>query len=399
MIPALLTCLLAAATAPQTLPGISAQLAKERAQARQLAGREAGLLGRLADFERQIEVDSKALRAAQARLRASNARFTASETRNQQAQAELDQAVEKLGPRLTARYRLGREGYLRFLLGSRSIADVLRRKRLFNALLEADLDALAVLRFRSEGARAAHEELAAARAELQASVQSETDRRSSLEERVEQQRRLLATVQQEKAVHEQAVRELEESERELRARLADLQTKPPPAGAPAVAPPPMATPEIQLRANVRKARGKLGFPLATGRIEAHFGRTTDPRFGTITLQRGIDVRAPLGTPVFAVWDGKVVHAGWFRGYGNLVIVDHGDGVFSLMAHLDQLERTVGEPVRAGDQVGTVGDTGSLKGAYLYFELRDGQKPLDPERWLLRKRAAPALLAGAKGAAR
>jgi septal ring factor EnvC (AmiA/AmiB activator) len=68
--------------------------------------------------------------------------------------------------------------------------------------------------------------------------------------------------------------------------------------------------------------------------------------------------------VRAVWDGRVVHAGWFKGYGNLMIVDHGNGIFSLMAHLDQLERAVGDSIRAGDEVGTVGDTGSLKGAYL-----------------------------------
>ena len=110
------------------------------------------------------------------------------------------------------------------------------------------------------------------------------------------------------------------------------------------------------------------------------------------------VRAPLGTPVRAVWDGKVVHAGWFKGYGNLIILDHGDGIFSLMAHLDQMERSQDEQVHAGDRVGTVGDSGSLKGAYLYFELRDGQKPLDPERWVSRSRKGPALLAGAKGGA-
>jgi septal ring factor EnvC (AmiA/AmiB activator) len=69
-----------------------------------------------------------------------------------------------------------------------------------------------------------------------------------------------------------------------------------------------------------------------------------------------------------------------------------------MAHLDSLERAVGEAIHAGDEVGTVGDTGSLKGAYLYFELRDRQKPLDPERWLSRVRKGPPLLAGTKGGA-
>ncbi len=383
--------LLLAAGVSQSLPEVQQKLGEEREQAAKLQGREASLLTRLADLERQVEVEGRGLHAAQTRLRVANQRLAVVEERAQQAQALVDRANDLLGPRLVARYRLGREGYLRFLLGARSIADVLRRRRLFNALLEADFDALAVLRINATGAKAARDELAGARDEQRESVRGEAERRSALESRVDQQRRLLASVQRERALHEQAVVELEEAERELTAKLQDLQSHAPP-------PPAMVAPEIQLRASMRKARGKLPFPLERGRIEVHFGRATDPRFGLITLQKGIDVRAPMGTPVHAVWDGKVVHAGWFKGFGNLLIVDHGENLYSLMAHLDQLEKAVGDPVRTGDEVGTVGDSGSLKGAYLYFELRDGQKPLNPERWLSRKRKAPALLAGAKGGA-
>lgn len=381
--------LLLAAAVAQSLPEVQQRLVEERAQAARLSGRESSLLERLTELERQVEVEGRALRAAQARLRAANQRLAVVEERTAQAQAQVDHANAVLGPRLIARYRLGREGYLRFLLGARSIADVLRRRRLFNALLEADLDALAILKCHSDGARAARDELAGARNEQSQSVQAESQRRHVLESLAGDQRKLLASVQRERAVHDQLVRELEEAERALSEKLGDLQ---------AHAPPAMVTPEIQLRASIRKARGKLSFPIARGRVEVHFGRTTDERFGLVTLQKGIDVRAKLGTPVHAVWDGKIVHAGWFRGFGNLLIIDHGDGVFSLMAHLDQLEKAVGDEVNGGDEVGTVGDSGSLKGAYLYFELRDGQKPLDPERWLSRNRKAPALLAGAKGAA-
>jgi septal ring factor EnvC (AmiA/AmiB activator) len=381
--------LLLAAAVAQSLPEVQQRLEEERAQAARLAGRESSLLTRLADLERQVEVEGRGLRAAQARLRAANQRLAVVEQRAREAQAQVDRASDLLNPRLVARYRLGREGYLRFLLGARSIADVLRRRRLFNALLEADFDALAILKVNADGAKAARDELASASDEQRESLRAVADRRQALEGKADQQRKLLASVQREKALHEQAVLELEEAERELTRKLGDIQAHTPP-------PPAMVAPEIQLRASMRKARGKLPFPLLRGRIEVHFGRATDPRFGLITLQKGIDVRAPMGTPVHAVWDGKVVHAGWFKGFGNLLIVDHGEHLYSLMAHLDQLERAVGDEVHGGDEVGTVGDSGSLKGAYLYFELRDGQKPLNPERWLSRNRKAPALLAGAKG---
>ena len=382
-----LVAALAVAGAPPSLQGIEQRLEKERAAARQLAGREAGLLGRLAEMERQIEVEGRALKAAQARLRSAVLRAQSSEEKAKQADAQLARATDNLGPRLVARYKLGREGYLRFLLGARSIGDVLRRKRLFNALLESDFDALAVLRFTADGARAARDELRAARADLSASVQAESDKRAALDGKVAQQKKMLASVQQEKALHEEAVRELEEAARALQAKLGELEK------APAVPEPPTA-PEL----SVRKARGRLTFPVEKGRIEVRFGRTLDPRFGTVTLQRGIDVKSPLGQGVRAAFSGRIVHAGWFKGYGNLVIVDHGDGIFSLMAHLDSLEKAVGDTVRQSDEVGTVGDTGSLKGPYLYFELRDGQKPLDPERWLSRSRKASSLVAVGKGAA-
>ena len=383
MIPVLLAAALA-----QSLPEVRDRLSAERAAAEQLAGREASILGRLADLERQIELEGRALRAAQLRLRAATQRLTVVEERSQKAQAELDAAMAAAGPRLVARYRLGREGYVRFLLGAKSIADLLRRHRVFNLLLASDLETIKTLRVRADAARAARDELAAAHAEREESAGAEEQRRTVLEATLDGQRSLLASVQREKGAHEEAARELEQAEKELAERLAEIRRTHP----------MLVAPEILLKASIRKARGKLPFPVDQGTIEARFGRATDPRFGTVTLHTGIDIRAEPGSPVRAVWDGKVAHAGWFRGFGNLLIIDHGAGIYSLMAHLDQLEKALGDSVAAGEEVGTVGDSGSLKGAYLYFELRDGQKPLDPERWLSRSRKAPPLLAGAKGGA-
>ena len=377
-----------AAAFAQTLPEVRQRLLDERAAAQKLAGREASVLGRLADLERQIEVESRGLRAAQARLRAATVRLSAAEESTRQAQAQLEVARRTAEPRLIARYRLGREGYVRFLLGSTSIPDLVRRSRFFNVLLKADLETLTVLGAQAKVAQAARDELAAAHAEQDQSVQAETERRAGLQHAVEQQRTLLASVQRERSVHEQTARELEQAVKDLSQKFADLRGFP-----------RTAAPEVRFKGtSIRKRRGKLPFPVERGTIEARFGRAVDRRFGTVTMQTGIDVRAPLGTPVRAIWQGKVAHAGWFRGFGNLLIVDHGDGMFSLMAHLDQLQKALGDNVRAGEAVGTVGDTGSLKGPYLYFELRDGQRPLDPEPWLRRGRTGPPLLAGAKGGA-
>jgi septal ring factor EnvC (AmiA/AmiB activator) len=381
---ALLAIALAAAAQPKAsghrpLDEVQAQLEQERQIAEQIAGREATLLGRLAELERQIDLEARATRVAQARLASATAALATSEGRAAAAQAEVKRRIDALSPRLVARYKLGREGYLRFLLGAQSIGDLLRRKRIFDALIASDLDDLTRLRFAEEGARAARDELSRAHEELADAARFEAEKRASLEQRAREQRTLLASAQEEKAVHEEAIAELEQAERDLTGEIGKLERAPRTAPVPALP--------------FRKLRGKLPFPVAGGRIEAHFGRAVDPRFGTVTIQRGIDVRCPDGTPVHAVAAGTVAHAGWFRGYGNLLIIDHGNGYFSLMAHLATLVRAKDDAVRPGEVVGTVGETGSLKGAYLYFELRSGQTALDPERWLAaprRKGSSPAV---------
>ena len=365
----------------------AAQLAKERAMAEQLAGHEATLLGKLAEAERQVDVETRALRAAQARLRSAEHRLSGAEARSRKAGGELESATEAFAPRLVARYRLGREGYLRFLLGAHSIPELLRRRRLLDALLEADLDSLRRLAARASAATAARDELSAVRDEQARAAEEETRKRAALEAHAAEQRRLLASVQDDKGAHEQAARELEEAARALAGQVRALQQTPR-AARPASDEPP-----------VRRMRGKLLFPVEAGQIEARFGRSVDERHGTVTLQRGIDVRCDEGTAVRAIHAGRIVHAGWFHGYGNLVIVDHGDGYFSLMAHLGTLARPKEDEVRRGDVVGTVGDSGSLKGAYLYFELREGQTPIDPDQWLARpRRARPAKVSGAQASA-
>jgi murein hydrolase activator len=129
-------------------------------------------------------------------------------------------------------------------------------------------------------------------------------------------------------------------------------------------------------------RGKLPRP-ADGPITVGFGRVVDPRFNTVTVQNGLDIAARAGASVRAVAPGRVAHAGWFKGYGNLVILDHGDGYHTLVAHLGSMRAAMGVAVEAGAVLGTVGDSGSLKGAYLYFEVREKGRPVDPRPWLAR----------------
>ncbi len=122
-------------------------------------------------------------------------------------------------------------------------------------------------------------------------------------------------------------------------------------------------------------RGKLTWP-TTGRLEARFGQS---RAGTVKWD-GVVIAAARGTPVRAIYRGRVVYADWLAGLGLLMIIDHGGGFLSLYGHNEQLFRAVGDQVAAGDTVAGVGDSGGRAQPGLYFEIRQGARPLDPAPW-------------------
>ena len=125
--------------------------------------------------------------------------------------------------------------------------------------------------------------------------------------------------------------------------------------------------------------GGLGWPVAGNLLASFGGRLPDGR-----RSDGVLIAAPAGTAIKAVADGTVVFADWMTGYGNILIVDHGNGYMSLYAHADGLLKDPGTPVRRGDPVATVGTSGGQEMAALYFELRRNGAPVNPAGWLTRQ---------------
>ncbi len=120
---------------------------------------------------------------------------------------------------------------------------------------------------------------------------------------------------------------------------------------------------------------------AYGPLTDDFGWRTHPVYGTAHFHDGIDVGIPTGTPVVTVAPGRVTYAGWLGGYGLTVKVDHGDGIVTLYAHLDQVSVETGQSVDGGEQIGLSGNTGVSTGPHLHFSLFVGGSPVDPIGWL------------------
>ena len=120
-----------------------------------------------------------------------------------------------------------------------------------------------------------------------------------------------------------------------------------------------------------------------GRLMGGYGQRSDPFSGEGAMHTGIDISAPVGTPVKATGDGIILHANWNGGYGRCVIIDHGNGYQTWYAHLSRMDVMEGQAIRQGEVVGRVGTTGRSTGAHLHYEVRIHSTPVNPYRFMQR----------------
>lgn len=366
---AALAALLAAglpAQAKEERAEIAAKLAEAKAAVERIRRQETDVGTEVERAEAELRAAEEASRLAQAELSAARRGLDEAQAGEARARAELDRRSQELAPRLRSRYRMMRQGGRGALLLSESPAAWLRLQRSFDTLLAADLAAIRDLRGVAEAHAAARRQIEAAEAQVARRATEAQATEAQARAATETRRQLLASIREERTLQEQSMRELAAAQRRLDGALAQLRTE-------------RAVPAT----GFGRLRGSLPWPAEGGVVEVAFGKVVNARFGTVTQQNGIDLRVHEGAEVKAVGGGQVAYAGWFRGYGNLVIVDHGDGFHTLYAHLAAIAQKVGDSVQAGELVGLVGDTGSLKGAYLYFEIRANGKPVDPLPWFRR----------------
>ncbi len=138
---------------------------------------------------------------------------------------------------------------------------------------------------------------------------------------------------------------------------------------------------VAKQAPFESLRGRLPWPVKSGKVLARFGQ---PRAGGSLRWQGMLVGTDRGARVRAPFAGRVVYADWLPGMGLMIVLDHGKGYLSLYGHNEELFRKVGEPVGAGDVIASVGDSGGHNQPALYFEVRRGREPVNPEIWLQRR---------------
>lgn len=329
---------------------------------------ERALLEQLEEVDRRLMTVTRERDAARREVRDARARLAKFGPALERAQQDLAATQRALAARAVALYRGGEMGPVRVLFSASSLPEMLSRASALRVLVRHD--ATLVSRLGSE-----RDELEALEAQASRALREREDADEKLtrvaarlaDERVGK-REILERTRRDRTSERRLLLELEQAAQALEETIRTLGARSAPSGGVA-------------GEGFASRRGQLAPPVVA-EIAAPFGKVIDPEFQTTTFRSGVDFGATAGTAVRAVAGGIVRFAGWFRGYGRIVIVDHGDGFHSISGHLDEIHVKVSVPVVEGESLGTVGETGSLAGPSLYFELRQDGKPVDPTPWLL-----------------
>ena len=326
------------------------------------------------------------LRKAQAEVKAALGAVRADQARTR---TEIDAGREALGQWLKRYYQHGGEPGVGHLLSARD-PNQLARDAYYLERVGREKQAI-VERLRIAEARFAEQ---AAQIEIRQKALETNERKQkalTAELAKEQTRRgkILAELSETLKAQRAQIGALKQDESRLMALIRQIETAPPPRPVIPRAE-PVDEPEVghsgrPADASARgkafaKLRGQLRFPVE-GRLIGRFGQE---RASTGTSWKGVFIRSRAGDEVHAVADGMVVYSDWLRGFGNLVIVDHGDNYLTVYGNNEALFKSTGERVRSGDVIASVGDSGGIPESGLYFEIRHEGRPVDPLTWIRRE---------------
>ena len=287
------------------------------------------------------------------------------------AAAEKNLQGSRLGleRRIRALYRKGPLEFERLLLTSSRADEVVSAYRMAERAAVSDQSRIEAYRVFESQWRQALADLEERKSSLTRLREQEQARRAELEGLREGRSQMLAGLRQEAVEQEGILSEMMETQKALEKLVQALSE----GGA--VAP--------DLEVGFERFRGLLPWPVP-GKVLEGFGARRNAKFDTLVPHPGLDLAVDEGEPIRAVYEGVVAFSDWFKGYGNLIVLEHGGGFMSVYAHSSERLVATGDRVGAGQIIARAGDTGSLDGPKLYFEIIKDGKPEDPAAWLTRR---------------
>lgn len=333
---------------------------------------EPRLLAQIEAFDRKLVQAEAALMEGDAQVRAISREVASAQTAQDAALEAYQQTARKLGRRLGVLTRMGPSAELTALAGVRDLAMLVDEQQLMGAIAKHDR---ALWAAHHASGQQMQQSLASLQERAQALELAQSERRANRDALAQSRQRKDRTLQALRRSKKQ--RDVHGELQLAQVRLAAVVAQPSGGQQGGAQSEPSNGPAV------RRARLALPWP-ASGRVRVGYGQHTETIFGTATFHNGWDIAAARGSRVNAVASGVVAFADWLHGYGQVAIVEHPGGYHTVHGHLGRLLVTQGQRVRTGQLLGTVGDTGSLRGTVLYFEIRHRGVPEDPRLYLRRR---------------
>ena len=325
--------------------------------------KESAVLKNLQKIGSQLKLKKRELEIYKWNFKNNQKKIFSLEPRLKKAEQKIKSHKKILGLRLRSIYKEGPMFPLRVAFSSNNVTDLMQRLKYMDLIVQQDSQMLQEYLTKLEQIKQDKSSLYTVRAKLVSLKKNTVSKKREIEKTKKEKSVYLKKIKRKKNLSVKVRKELLAASNNLNSLIDKLLMK-------------LVSGE---GLDISDKKGRLKLPLK-GRILNKFGRKRVKEYESYIVYNGINVRARRGTPVQAVFDGKVLYTGELEGYGNLVIVGHGKEYHSLYGHLDSIKVAANKVVKTGEVIALSGDSGSLEGETLYFELRKNGKPIEPVRW-------------------
>lgn len=349
---------------------INRQIEKGKAKIQEFSQQETDIIVRLNQVDRALNRSRKRIAGLSREIKALDKKISDTAAVSEKLVNQIRANETYVAKRLVALYKLNWLGKFHVLASAQSLQELLKRKTALERILAYDEMVIRKLMDNQL-------ELEIVRSRMETHRNGKRRRADEYHKQIKQiaverkqRAKLLAKVRQEKSIQLAAVESLKRAARDLDEKMKNLDSE-------------SAVTTSQQYAAVepfQAYKGLLKMPVK-GKIVSLFGKFKNTRYQILNFRSGIEIQTERGEPIAAVFAGKILYADWFKGYGNMIIIDHGENYYTVYAHIEEAFKSTGDIVETGEVIATVGDSGSITGPKLYFEVRHHGKPLDPMQWL------------------
>jgi murein DD-endopeptidase MepM/ murein hydrolase activator NlpD len=340
---------------------IQSKITSIRNRLKDVNNKKRDVASELAVIENDLKKAQNELAATEAKLRDTQQKLVNTQQELEAAQAQVENQQETLNIRIKAMYMTGPVDYIEVLLASSSFSDFLTRLDMVKRIIDSDKNLLADFREKKEIVEQKKAELEEQHRQIAEHKKNISRQKATIASRQADRKKLYDELEEQRKEYERQEDKLQEDAARLARMIQELQAK-------------------SKRAYMGTGVFRWPVPSSTN-VTSDYGWRVHPIFKSRRFHEGIDIAAPTGSTVVAADDGVVIYTGWYGGYGNTIIIDHGDKISSRYSHLSKILVNDGEKVKKGDKIGLVGSTGWSTGPHLDFGvIKDGQH-VNPWNWL------------------